>query len=250
MKKFLALFLVLAMLVSIVLVSCDKPDDDNNDDGDGLIIDDPDKKPGGDKDGEGGDEGQLPGDQEGEKDPPANQTTESAISATVYPMTKMVIRKDSVTSDVKVIVERAQALSAVAVIKDAEGTDLWYKLSYDNATYYIDADYVTQNVQKATFSDLTEALTITVKQHDTANNEDPYQVNLREYPSFDSGVKTVTVKKEHTDVNPLVAKAVNGTGDWYIVTYNGVDYYLAVTSITKPVLNGLPAEGGEGNLPG
>ena len=148
MKKFLALFLVLAMLVSIALVSCDKPDDDNkDDDNDGLIIDDPDKKP---SDGEGGDEGQLPGGgDEDEKDPPANQTTESAISATVYPMTKMVIRKDSVTSDVKVIVERAQALSAVAVIKDAEGTDLWYKLSYDNATYYIDADYVTQNLQRS-----------------------------------------------------------------------------------------------------
>ena len=243
MKKFLALFLVLAMLATVALVSCDKTNDNTNDDDDLVIDDNPDDTtPGGSQ----GDD-KLPGGDTTDVPPPANTTTETAISATIYPMTKMYIRKDSTTSDVKVIVERAQALTAVAVIKNADGVDLWYKLSYNNETYYIDADFATQNLQKATFTNLSETLTITVKQH--GENEDAYQVNLRKNPSFDENVEIVTVKKEHTDVNPIVAKASNGTGDWYFVTYNGQDYYLAVTSVTKPVLNGLPAGGGE-VLPG
>ena len=246
MKRFLAIFLALAATLTVSLTACGKKDENPDDTPDDPIIDTP-VEPG------------TPGTPDDPSDPsqgttdpnpnPNDQTTENDVITTVYPMTDMVIRKDSITSSNTATVTRGTALSAVGVIKNSLGDPIWYKLSYNGGTYYADADFVTENSSEATFTALSEELTIKVKNH--PEGEDPYQVNLRKYPSFDSNVTTVTVKKEHTDVNPIIAKEVNGTGNWYYVTYNGSNYYLAVTSVTKPVLEGIPTGGSQGgDLPG
>ena len=246
MKRFLAIFLALAATLTVSLTACGKKDENPDDTLDDPIIDTP-VDPG------------TPGTPDDPSDPSQgttvpnpdknDQTTENDVTTTVYPMTDMVIRKDSITSSNTATVTRGTALSAVGVIKNSLGDPIWYKLSYNGGTYYADADFVTENSSEATFTALSEELTIKVKNH--PEGEDPYQVNLRKYPSFDSNVTIVTVKKEHTDVNPIIAKEVNGTGNWYYVTYNGSNYYLAVTSVTRPVLEGIPTGGSQGgDLPG
>jgi hypothetical protein len=251
MKKILAIFLALITILSIALVSCTNGGttgnngDDNGDDG--LVAGD---NNGGTNDTPGNND--LPGGNDtpgGDNTTPSPNNSEVAIETTVYPITDMKIRKDSINSETTKVVTRGTALSAVAVIKNAKGESIWYKLSYDNGTYYADADYVTTSLEKATFTDLATPLTIKVKAH--GQNENPYGVNLRKFPSFDADLSTVTVKKEHTDVNAITATKVNGTGDWYYVTYNGENYYLAVTSATKNYLEGLPNGGNTGSdLPG
>lgn len=236
MKKSLAILLALITLLSVVLVSCNNTGTPSNtdDEGDnGLIV------PVGTDNGTGTGDGTGTG----------NVSTEEweTISYSVYPITDMNIRKGS-TTGTKVAVKQSEALSAVAVKKDKNGDPDWYKLSYNNEEYYADAAYVSTNVGDTKFSALAEALTIKVKAH--KSDEDPYQVNLRQYPSFDSAITTISVKKEHTDVNAIKAIQQSESGTWYYVEYNGNKYYLAVTSVTKPYLEGIPGNDTPGTLPG
>jgi len=247
MKRFLAIFLALAATLTVSLTACGKKDDNPDDTPYDPIIDTP-VDPG--TPGTPGDGTTDPDPNQGNTTPyPNDPTTENDVTTTVYPMTDMVIRKDSITSSNTATVTRGTALSAVGVIKNSLGDPIWYKLSYNGGTYYADADFVTENSSEATFTALSEELTIKVKNH--PEGEDPYQVNLRKYPSFDSNVTTVTVTKVLTDENPIVAKQVNGTGNWYYVTYCGQNYYLKVNNQTSQYLEGIPTGGSQGgDLPG
>ena len=244
MKKLLAIFLALVTVLSVALVSCDNGgttnnnDDPSNDTNEYFVPmpDDSDSGVSGENSGSGTSTG-------------VSQEEWKTVSYSVYPVTDMNIRKSPSISNTVATKEVKQSteLKAVAVKSDKNGNALWYKLDYNGEEYYAAADYVSENIGDTKFSDLTEALTITVK--DNTSDEDPYKVNLREYPSFGIGVKTTTVKKENTDVTPIKALKKSESGTWYYVEYNGKNYYLAVTSVTKPVLNGLPG-GSTGNLPG
>ena len=239
MKKLLAFSLALVTVLSISLASCGEPDitnPNNNEENDTEYYvpptNDSSKESGNSSDSGTGSH--------------TNKEEWKTISYSVYPVTNMNIRKGS-ENGAKVAVDQSTELKAVAVKEDKNGNALWYKLDYEGGEYYADANYVSEKLGDTKFTDLSEPLTITVKAH--TSDEDPYKVNLRDYASFGSGIKTTTVKKENTDVTPIKALKVSESGTWYYVEYNGKNFYLAVTSVTKPVLNGLPGNSGS-VLPG
>ena len=241
MKKLLAIFLALVTVLSVALVSCDNGgttnnnDDPSNDTNEYFVPmpDDSDSGVSGENSGSGTSTG-------------VSQEEWKTVSYSVYPVTDMNIRKGS-TTGAEVSVKQSAELKAVAVKNDKNGDPDWYKLDYNGEEYYADAAYISTNIGDTKFNDLSEALTITVKAH--KSDEDPYQVNLRDYPSFDSGVHVEPVKKENTDTNPIKALKQSESGKWYLVEYKGKNYYLAVTSVTKPYLEGIPGSSGS-VLPG
>ena len=239
MKKLLAVFLALVTVLSICLVSCGEPDitKPNNNENEDTEYYVPPSNDTGKENGSNSDSGT--GSQ-------SSKEEWKTISYSVYPVTNMNIRKGS-ENGAKVAVDQSTELKAVAVKNDKDGNPDWYKLDYNGEEYYADADYISTVLGDTKFTDLAETLTITVKEN--ASDEDPYKVNLRDYASFGSGIKTTTVKKENTDVTPIKALKVSESGTWYYVEYNGKNFYLAVTSVTKPVLNGLPGNSGS-ELPG
>lgn len=243
MKKFLALFLVLIMMLSVALVACS--DDTTTTDGgnQGGVEEDDDgfvsKKPNTDTNDtdDTGDTGNNGGNNGGD-----NGDWESA-NYNVYAMCKINIRAEaSKSSTLKGTVEAKTALTAVE--KSTDEDDCWYKVTYNNETCYVDADFVTTNSAEANFTNLEESayFNVTVKAHGT--NENPYTVNLRKLPTFDADETTTVVTKEKTDTKPMKVIGMNDTKNWYIVEYDGETYYLAVTNSTKKFLAGLPSEGG------
>ena len=232
MKKILAIFLALITILSITLVACNEkavttPNNDNDDDNDFVI-----QSKNTTDSSDTGDTNDVP---DGDWTP---------VSYQIYAMTKINLRAEDSKSSTSIgTVEAATALTAVAK------SEKWYKISYNNQDAYVSADYVTETVAEATFTTLADAdqFEVKVKQHNTQNNENAYQVNLRAYPSFDTDLATTSVTKADTDTNPMTVIAKNGTGSWYKVTYKGSEYYLAITSKTKPYLEGIPATDGNGN---
>ncbi|MBQ9112192.1 MAG: hypothetical protein IJY08_01265 [Clostridia bacterium] len=242
MKKTLALFLALMTILSFALMTCNNNNNSNNtdntEDDDGDLVVPPNSQT---------DNSTSGGDNSGSGTTSVPVEEWETISYTVYPIVDMNIRKGS-TTGTKTPVSQSEALNAVAVKKDKNGDPDWYKLSYNGGEYYADAAYISTNIGDTKFSDLAEALTITVRSH--TSDEDPYQVNLRDYPSFDSEVHVTPVKKVNTDVNPIKALKQSESGTWYYVEYNGAKYYLAVTSATKPYLDGIPGNNSGSDLPG
>ncbi len=239
MKKILAIFLALIMLLSVALVSCtnDKAGTagtTGDDDDGGLVAGNKNNK---DDDDEN--EGAGAGD-----DTPITGT-EEALATKVYPMCDLHIRKGT-QNGTKVKVTQSTELTTTHVIYGDDSEPAWYKVTYNNETYYANALYVSKNVAETKFAAPAEAITLTVK--DTATNG----VNLRKYPSWDNSDSNtrITVSSTDTATNPISVLMVNEAGNWYKVSYKGSTYYLAITSATIPYLNGLPAGVGGEDLPG
>ena len=237
MKKTLALLLALIMILSVALVACDKNSGTSGTTGDdegGSIVNKNNKKE--DEEDEGG---------AGAGDDTPITGTEIALATKVYPMVDLYIRKGS-QDGVKVKVAQKTELTTTHVINGDNNEPAWYKVTYNNETYYANALYVTTNVAEATFTAPSETITLTVKS--TATNG----VNLRKYPSWDNSDahERETVNSTDTATNAITVVKINETGNWYQVTYKGATYYLAITSATIPYLNGLPAGVGGEDLPG
>ena len=239
MKKILAIFLALIMIMSVALVACSN-DRATTGGGEGGVEDDDNdfvsKKT----------DTSTDTDDESKKTNSGDWT--ALTNTTIYAMCKVNLRTaDSKKSDTNIAktVEAKTALTALAK------SDSWYKVSYEGQELYIDANYVGSSLEEATFTDLAEAdrFNVTIKAHGA--NEDPYSVCLGKLPTFDRSLEgTIYVKKANTDVNPLIVIAKNGTGSWYKVSYNNEIYYLCITSKTKPYLNGIPTSGGNGEIVG
>ena len=237
MKKILAIFLALIMIMSVALVACSN-DRATTGGGEGGVEDDDNdfvsKKT----------DTSTDTDDESKKTNSGDWT--ALTNTTIYAMCKVNLRaEDSQKSTSVKQVEAMTALTAVAKSDD------WYKVSYEGQELYIDANYVGSSLEEATFTDLAEAdrFNVTIKAHGA--NEDPYSVYLGKLPTFDRSLEgTISVKKANTDVNPLIVIAKNGTGSWYKVSYNNEIYYLCITSKTKPYLNGIPTSGGNGEIVG
>lgn len=236
MKKILAIFLALVMILSVALVACSKDKATTSGDGDGGDDDDDVFMAQNSKDNKDSDE---------ESDKVTNGEWTSLTNTTVYAMCTLRLRtEDSKSATVAKTVEAMTALSAVAK------SDSWYKVNYEGQDLYVMADYVGLSLAEATFTNLPEdeRFNVTVKAHEGNNN--PYEINLRQLPTFDTEVTKTSVKKTDTDTNPMIVYAKNGTGTWYYVSYKGSMYYLAITSKTKPYLDGIATGDGNGNIVG
>lgn len=126
----------------------------------------------------------------------------------------------------------------------------FYKISYNGETRYVSADYVTEikaDSQFTIFQNESDWFTLTIKSSGVSTLN---QINLRSKPVFADDVSYITVKEnEVTTENPLVVVGTNGSGNWYVVTFKDEAYFLAITDVTKPVLVGLPSNSG-GNFGG
>ena len=242
MKKFLALFLVLAMMLSVALVACSDTTttsgnnnndvEDNDDDDLGFVS----------KDTNNDDE---TGDDTDDKGNTGIDADWNTVAYTIYAMCSINIRTEpSAKSATHGTVTAKTALNATA--KSTDEDDCWFKISYDGSTYYVDADYVTTNLKEATFNNLEESAQFELTIKDPVKSTETNQVKLRKLPTFDAEFtfETVTNKDTNTDNNKMKVVGMNESGNWYIVEYKNETYYLAVTSSTKPYLEGLPSAGG------
>lgn len=259
MKKTLAILLALIMILSVSLVACtDNATTGGNGGGDNGGLDDDDgglvAGDWGDDDGDGtvGGNNGNDGDGSGNTGNGGNTSADGEVACdkTVYPMCNMVMREDSTTSNKKTTVSNKQALKATAVIYNDEDEAEWYKISYQDKTYYINAYYVTENLAEATFTDLEESAQFTLTVKETAKEG----VNIRKYPALDpelTSEEKMTVNYDKTKDSPLTVIAKNGTGNWFKVKYNGAEWYLKIVEETAKWLDGLDsgANPGEG-LPG
>ena len=239
MKKTLAILLALIMILSVALVSCNnkKPsssigDDDPDND---FVAQSKATDTGDDSNTSNTDNAAL-----------GAEFVEFTSTKTLWVMSDVYLRSEpSTSSSSKIGVETGTELVA-----DAKN-DSWFRITYNGETRYVSADYVTETQSEAVFTKFendSDRFTLTIKSSGVSTS--PNQINLRSAPVFDSTRSTKTVKEtEVTASNPLTVIGKNGNSSWYIVLFNGTEYYLAITSVTTPLLVGLPSNN-SGNFGG
>lgn len=219
MKKTLAIFLALIMILSVALASCNnkKPtsssadDDPDNDFVAQTKTDDSGKN----------------GTDTGNNNTPTGVWT--AANYAIYIMgNKVNIRSDANTgSNSKVLGSANIGDTFTATETNGE----WYKISYNDATAYINASYITTNQDEATFEEC-EATPLKVKDEVVDKNAekdiDKYaKVWLRTDPAItdDTATKYVLIYSD-TANGELVKVGQNKAGTWYKVEYNNGTYYI------------------------
>ena len=228
MKKILAIFLVLIMVLSVALTSCDKdktpaaPADD--DDSDFVAV--------GGNDNNGGDDNS--GDNTGDTTP---QSDWNNVSYAVYAMTTLKIRSStSTSSDVNLVatVTRGTDLNAIAVSTKLDSIDKpeWYKIMYNNQECYVVGAFVTTNFNDTQFESCTpEVLTI----KDSGDVNSPYRVTLRTVPGVTDDTYKETLNREKTSAGQLKKVGANKSGTWFMVEYDSnadgtpETYYIKMT---------------------
>ncbi len=235
MKKILAAALAILTISSVALVSCKKEQQPSNDGGnsggDDIVFENPSNK------NTDTDDNTESGTDTENKKPATKEFSDLTAAKTVYAMYDINIRKEPTDSATKKGVNAGTEMSATAT------NDVWYKVTYDGETWYVPCDYVANSKEATVFTDLAEneRFTLTIKK---SNSDNKNQVNLRKYPLFGDIERKTIEEDDITAEKPLTVIAKNGTGTWYKVTFDGQTYYLAITSATKPVLDGIP--GGNG----
>lgn len=247
MKKTLALLLALIMMLSVSLVACNNnsSNDGGNDDGieddDGFV---------------GLGTTPVTDETDDESDTDTSNDDEWAVrNFTAYSMCKMYLRAEAsrkakgiATIDGKT---HLTVIAEATITEDGSET-VWYKVSYNNQELYANSDYLTTNIDDTNFNTLEAAnqFKLTVKAQD---NGDKSYVNLRKLPTYDTKLaegNIISVSNEDTATKEITVVGKNDTGTWYMVKYDGVDYYLAITTSTKKVLEGLPTGGSDGDIIG
>ena len=220
MKKFLAIFLVLVMILSVALVACNKKDKDNNDDDDD----------GWSNGGTTSSDVTTPSTDEtlpsgsGEKNPSSSGSIVwTDKNDTIYVAHDTYLRTEPLDSAKSgILVKLGDALS-----RKAASNGVWDKVDYDGNTYYI-YNYVTvSNKSLVTFDKYDEPIETSIINTDTTGKA-PTQTNLRYSPVYDEtgnlnnlGVSGVT--KAMTSNGELKILAINQSKTWVLVEYNGKD---------------------------
>lgn len=246
MKKTLALLLALIMMLSVSLVACNNnsSNDGGNDDGieddDGFV---------------GLGTTPVTDETDDESDTDTSNDDEWAVrNFTAYSMCEMYLRAEASRSAkaITTIKEKTQlTVVAEATISESGAETVWYKVSYNNQELYANSNYVTTNIEDTNFSSIepTDQFTLTIKTPDEGVNT----VNLRTILTYDRNLPEghiISVSNVDTQTKPMTVVAKNATGTWYKVKYDNKDYYLAISSSTKPYLVGLPASDSQGGIIG
>lgn len=231
MKKILAIFLALVMILSIALVSCAKDkattggNSDDADDEDDIFVQNSKDKETSDTDKEN------------------NKT--GGWEAAAYPIYCMatglnVRSSDSTSSD------KLGALNIGDKLDATERNDDWYKVTYNGVTAYVAREYVTASANEAIFTnDATPTKLILAKNHETD------KANLRVMPVVVEDTSAITYN-EGDNKGTLTKIGQNAEGNWYVVEYDAdgegatapVVYYLKMNSETKAMFGLASSAGG------
>ena len=213
MKKTLAIFLALIMILSVALVACKSKTTSSNtneeEESNEFVVqnknDTSDTSDGTDDEG--------------------NNTVEwitNGIPSTVYTMANVNIRSEAndKSSSVIATVTLGTPLQVVAQSSEKDAYDVakWYKVSYEGVERYVSGAWVSSNVNDTKFVDCTPEKLV-IKDSGIANS--PYQVNLRSLPAVTTStvVKTLT-HKEATSNGELTKIAASESGLWFKVKYD------------------------------
>ena len=216
MKKILAIFLALVMILSVALVACSKDKATTSGDGDGGDDDDVFMAQNSKDTTDTGD------------DDKKDKVGYDAVNYTVYVMGKDVrVRSEDSTGD-NVLGYANIGDSFVATATDGD----WYKIAYNNSDAYISADYVTTNQNESVFEgcDPTplKIKNTVVNENATTDTEKYAKVQLRSDPALTEATKKdqPVLIYTNTQNDELVKVGQNKSGTWYKVTYNGNTYYV------------------------
>ena len=232
MKKVLAIFLALVIIMSVALVACGKKDSktSNNDDenGEEFVVKSNDSETTTDTNDTDG----------GKK----NNVWEAA-NYTVYAMANgLNIRSAASTTGTKL---------GTANIGDSftasEKNDEWYKITYYVTTAYISIEFVTAVANEAQFNNDAEPTVFTI-----AASQNGKKMNLRVDPAVVEDTLGMTFEVGKTP-GTITKVGQNAAGNWFIVEYDEdgagekvpVKYYLKITSQTSEIL-GLTSGGANG----
>ncbi len=223
MKKFLAIFLALLMVMTVALVSCKK--DDKTDEGDDWDNEDYDNIGSGSESGSGSET--ESGTETGDGTTPAGSWTE--VNQTVYVLHPVYLRTAMIdTAKSTIALDIGETLTRVGV----HSSERWAKVTYNGETYFV-YNFVL-STSPVNFAKV-ENVETTVINSRTDGTEDTYY--LRSTPCLASTTKyndvlnnsPVSVKKSETTENKLVITGYDAANNCARVTYKGNSYYIVAT---------------------
>lgn len=235
MKKFLAIFLALIMVLSVCLVACSK------------------KKPSTDDENDW--EGEDTYNALGTGDSSSAVTEDSDDDNTPSTSGEWIDKSDTVYVGINgTNLREGPGKSYKVGTKVNFGTALtrtgtngtWDKVTYNGGEYYVDSDLVTTDGNDFSFeADLTDPVVLTVV--------GDYTVNLRTSPFYSADFSDENMGISGFDLtntsgtNILKKLAVSKSGDWYKVSYTGTTadgktytdttFYLAFSSVSAGYVN-------------
>lgn len=229
MKKILAIFLALIMIMSVALVACSK---DKGTTGGSSVEDD--------------DDNEFVAQRGTETSDTEKATTKgwTAANYTVYSMAEgLNVRGEDSTTAAKL---GSLKLGEAVVATETNGK--WYKITYNGAVAYVSCEYVSASANEATFTNDATPTTLTL----AAGHTDD-MVNLRVDPVYAEDTLGITYNDKDHKGGTLTKVGQNAEGNWYIVEYDAdgegagapVKYYLKMNSSTKAMF-GLSTSGANG----
>ncbi|MBE6577786.1 MAG: hypothetical protein E7653_06580 [Ruminococcaceae bacterium] len=244
MKKILAIFLVLIMILSVALVSC-KNDTagtagTTGDDDDGGLVANKNNKDD-DDENKGADEGDVP---------PASAWVTENMPAKVYTMASVNLRTETVVKDTTIhtTVPVSTELTVLAMSSDKDSIEkpLWYKISYDSKELYVSGAWVSSNIEDTQFNSCDPVDLITLETYKDST------IYLRSLPAVAESTQKTSLKRADMTDGKLKKVGESKTGLWFEVEYdldnNGKaeKYYIKMTSEIRKYF-GLPTGSTGGN---
>lgn len=238
MKKFLAIFLVLMMVCTVVLVSC-KKDTNKDDEGDNW-------------DNEGYDNIDNGSDSSSGSSTGTGTGTDSGNGGASSPA--WIDKNDKVYVGIdNTNLREGPGTGYKAAKRVASGTELirtgtngkWDRVKLNDVEYYVDSNLVTADGEDFKFNNLEDPVNLTL-------NEGK-QLNLRSTPFYSDTYKDENLgfsglKPENVnDETPLLKVAVSANGVWYKVEYNSATYYIKAYLASDGTVTDPSAPAGSGS---
>ncbi|MBE6596581.1 MAG: hypothetical protein E7641_02820 [Ruminococcaceae bacterium] len=210
MKKFLALFLVLVMAFSCVLISCkkeDEPIDDDEDDGEFVGINTQATTT------------LAPGaTTTAPSNVPADQLSWTDNTDTVYIAVGQVnVRSDTVIND---STKRATAKFGESYTR-VKISDRWSLIDFKGNQYYISNDCITTEAGSILFTDMAETTVYVIAEK---------SLNLRQWTDASEGAENIGGTVFNGD--ELVQTGVSQNGKWARISYKGAVLYCSTSYIS------------------